>query len=100
MVIAFPAVIIFGGLAWLLLRSRTIRPLEATIVSLFGFFLASTGLGHGMAVLIDDVMGAYHGTPAGPVPPGPVAPLVPSPAGPAGPGVLPGASPSKGVVQL
>lgn len=97
MVIAFPAVIIFGAVSWLLLRSRTIRPLEATIVGLFGFFLATTGLGHGLAVILDDMLGAWHGTPASPVQPGPAAPTAPSPAGPTGPGVVPWAS-SKGVI--
>lgn len=89
MVIAFPAVIIFGALSWLLLRSRMMRPLEAVIVGLFGFFLATTGLGHGLAVVLDDVLGAYHS----PANPAPTAPATPAPV-PSSP------SPSGGVVRL
>lgn len=98
MVIALPAVIIFGLVSWLLLRSRMIRPLEAVIVGLFGFFLAATTLGHGLATFMDDVFGAHHTVTVGPTQPGPttLAPVVPP--SPRDPGV-PGQPPSKGGVQ-
>lgn len=72
----FPAAFIFGALTWLLLRSRMIRLLEVVIVGLFGFFLASTGLGHEVAIMLDDMLGAYH---TGPSTPGPATPSVPVP---------------------
>ncbi|WP_194921443.1 hypothetical protein [Catenulispora rubra] len=92
MVIVFPAVFIFGALSWLLIRSRMIRPLEAVIVGLFGFFLATTGVGHEVAVVLDDMLGAYHTGPATPGPTTPSTPQAPMPA--------PSTSAPGGVVRL
>lgn len=68
MVFALPAVILFGGLSALLLRLRAVRPLEALVLALFGFFLAATGLGHELAVFFDGLFGVHHGAPVGPMP--------------------------------
>lgn len=84
--IAFPAVILFGVVSALLIRSRTIRPLEAVIVGLFGFFLAATGLGHGLGVFLDDVFASHHSAPAAPAQPGSTASAPPGPLQPGRPG--------------
>lgn len=40
--LGLPAVLIFGLLAWMILRSRRVSLLDAAVFLLFGFYLAST----------------------------------------------------------
>lgn len=40
--LGLPAVLIFGLLAWMILRSRRVSVLDAVVFLLFGFYLAST----------------------------------------------------------
>lgn len=40
--LGMPAVLIFGLLAWMILRSRRVSVLDAVVFLLFGFYLAST----------------------------------------------------------
>jgi hypothetical protein len=57
MLVTLPAVLIFGAGTWLLVRSRIARMTEVVIIGLFGFFLASTGLG---AWLSDVLASGFH----------------------------------------
>lgn len=52
MMLALPAVLLFGAATALLLRARQIGWLELVVVALFGFFLASSGIAHTIAALI------------------------------------------------
>ena len=63
MVVVVPAVLLFGAVMFILIRSRMLRPLEAVISVLFGFFLASTGLGAAVGAVL---LSFFHlgGTPA------------------------------------
>jgi hypothetical protein len=57
MIVALPAVLIFGAGTWLLVRSRVARMAEVIVIGLFGFFLATTGLG---AWLSGAMASAFH----------------------------------------
>jgi hypothetical protein len=82
MKIVLPAVILFGIGTGVLIRSRTIRVFEALVVGLFGFFLAATGLGQAIGLVLDGSIG-QHSSPAAPVT------TTVTPAGPNQPGTPP-----------
>jgi hypothetical protein len=60
MLVTVPAVLIFGAGTWLLVRSRIARMAEVVIIGLFGFFLASTGLGAWLTGLMASVFHLHH----------------------------------------
>ncbi len=60
--LVLPAVLIFGAATFLLVRARQIGLLEVMIVGLFGFFLATSGLAHGIAAFIAALGSAFTGT--------------------------------------
>jgi hypothetical protein len=60
--LSLPAALIFGAATALLLRARQIGYLDVVVVALFGFFLASTGLAHGIAALIAAITNGLPGT--------------------------------------
>ena len=75
-----PAVIVFGALTLLMLRSRMMRPLEMVVAALFGFFLSSTGLGKALSTFLVALFnihtgGGAHSLPLGPWPDGTGWPL-------------------------
>jgi hypothetical protein len=59
--LSLPAALIFGAATVLLLRARQIGYLDVVVVGLFGFFLASTGLAHGIAALIAALTDGFSG---------------------------------------
>jgi hypothetical protein len=65
MVTVAPA-LLFGLITALMVRNRNIRALEAILVFLFGFFLATTGVGHVIAGWLAQLLGEH--APAHPVP--------------------------------
>lgn len=71
--IVLSATILSGIMTWLLIRSRSIRALEATIVGLFGFCLASSVLGAAIRAFLTALVGLNHAKTGVPLP----EPLIP-----------------------
>jgi hypothetical protein len=69
-----PAVL-FGVIAWLQLRNRSLSGLDAAIVFLFTLFFVQTGIGHAVSDWVGTLLGTHSGghqvTP--PTPPAPPA---------------------------
>jgi hypothetical protein len=67
--------LLFGVLAWLQLKNRSLSGLDAAIVFLFTMFFVQTGIGHAVSdwvgTLVGNHSGATHQLP--PVPPAPPA---------------------------
>lgn len=58
--LGLPAVLIFGLLAWMILRSRRVSLLDAVVFLLFGFYLASTwfaGVVGGLVAAVAHIFG-------------------------------------------
>lgn len=67
-----PAVL-FGGIAWLQLRNRSLSGLDAAIVFLFTLFFVQTGIGHAVSDWVGTLLGTHNGG-GHQVPPTPPAP--------------------------
>ena len=68
-----PAVL-FGVIAWLQLRNRSLGGLDAAIVFLFTLFFVQTGIGHAVSDWVGTLLGTHNGGGAHVVPPPPPAP--------------------------
>jgi hypothetical protein len=65
MVTVAPA-LLFGLVTWLLVRERAVPGVAGVVVFLFGFFLATTGVGHVLADWLSQLMGLSGGHPVPP----------------------------------
>jgi hypothetical protein len=74
--VAVPITLVLAVMTWLLIRSRSVRALDAAIVSLFGFVLASSVLGAAIRAFLAALIGlhAATGVPTAPNLPAPVPP--------------------------
>ncbi|MDG9704830.1 hypothetical protein [Streptomyces sp. DH37] len=54
-----PLVVIFGLVTVLLVRSRDVRPWEAVVVALFGFYLALTPVGWAVLGAVEWLLGGF-----------------------------------------
>lgn len=59
--LGLPAVLIFGLLAWLILRSRRVSLLDALVFMLFGFYLASTWFASFVNELVTSIPHLFRG---------------------------------------
>jgi hypothetical protein len=77
--IAIAPAVLFGAVAWLQLRNRSLSGLDAAIVFLFTMFFVQTGIGHAVSDWVGTLLGTHGG--GHQMPPTPPAP----PAGTSGP---------------
>lgn len=82
MMVQLAPAVLFGAVAWLQLRNRSLGGLDAAIVFLFTMFFVQTGIGHALSDWIGTVLGTHTGGGHPVTPPAPPAP-VPG-AGPSG----------------
>ncbi|MDJ0341389.1 hypothetical protein QMK19_15140 [Streptomyces sp. H10-C2] len=54
-----PLVLIFGIITVLLVRSRDMRPWEASMAALFGFYLALTPMGWAVIATVNWLLGGF-----------------------------------------
>ncbi|WP_371791506.1 hypothetical protein OG285_17675 [Streptomyces sp. NBC_01471] len=60
MIVTLSAVALFGVLTFALLRSRSVGPLTALTVFLFGFFVADTGAATAIRAVLNALINAAH----------------------------------------
>ena len=56
---AMPLVVIFGVITVLLVRSRDVRAWEASLIGLFGFYLAMTPVGWAIVAVVNWLLGGF-----------------------------------------
>jgi len=71
--IAIAPAVLFGAVAWLQLRNRSLSGLDAGIVFLFAMFFVQTGIGHAVSDWVGTLLGTHSGG-GHQVPPTPPAP--------------------------
>lgn len=71
--IAIAPAVLFGAVAWLQLRNRSLSGLDAAIVFLFAMFFVQTGIGHAVSDWVGTLLGTHSGG-GHQVPPTPPAP--------------------------
>lgn len=71
--IAIAPAVLFGAVAWLQLRNRSLSGLDAVIVFLFTMFFVQTGIGHAVSDWVGTLLGT-HGGGGHQVPPTPPPP--------------------------
>ena len=71
--IAIAPAVLFGAVAWLQLRNRSLSGLDAVIVFLFTMFFVQTGIGHAVSDWVGTLLGSHSGG-GHQVPPTPPAP--------------------------
>jgi hypothetical protein len=59
--LGLPAVLIFGLLAWMILRSRRVSIVDALVFLLFGFYLASTWFATFINALVTSIPHLFRG---------------------------------------
>ena len=70
--IAIAPAVLFGLVAWLQLRNRSLSGLDAAIVFLFTMSFVQTGIGHAVSEWVGTLLGTHNGGHL--VPPTPPAP--------------------------
>lgn len=80
MIVNTSAALLFGIATFLMLRARTVKVLEAIIVGLFGFTLASSMFGAAISAALHSVFYAHAAKNGVPIAPG--APSAPWSSGP------------------
>lgn len=53
--LGLPALLVFFLLSWLILRSRRVSWIDATVFTLFGFYLASSTFAHFVSALVNNL---------------------------------------------
>jgi uncharacterized membrane protein len=61
LIISVSAVVLLGGLVWLLIRYAGLRLWQALVCALFGFFVASTAAAPQIQAAINAVVGVLAG---------------------------------------
>ena len=56
---AMPLVVVFGIISVLLVRSRDVKTWEATVIGLFGFYIALTPIGWTVIGLVNWVLSGF-----------------------------------------
>ena len=59
--IAIAPAVLFGLVAWLQLRNRSLSGLDAAIVFLFTMFFVQTGIGHAVSDWVGTLLGTHSG---------------------------------------
>lgn len=54
-----PLVVLFGIVATLLVRSHDVKTWQATVIGLFGFYLASTPAADTVSTVVDWLLGGF-----------------------------------------